>query len=177
MRFSTAIEFIKDGYFIADDAMKKMGAAIGLVDVSDIDNAILVMKDDSGMEAFFLDPSMIFDNREWYVAIEDEDEYEYSYNYYKIDDSNRTINFDDFDDAFDAIESKECKCYYTSDCNCTESKDTKEDKRKRLLELQKEFLSKTTQLIYESDLTKKIKLYNDLADLTAEINELGKEAH
>lgn len=175
MRFSTAIEFIKNGYFVADDAMKKMGAAIGLVDVPVIDNSIVVMKDDSGMEAFFLDPSMIFDNREWYVAIEDEDEYKYSYNYYKIDDSNRTINCDDaFDDA---IESKECKCYYTSDCNCTESKDTKEDKRKRLLELQKEFLSKTTQLIYESDLTKKIKLYNDLADLTAEINELGKEVH
>lgn len=174
MRFSTAIEFIKNGYFVADDAMKKMGAAIGLINnISEIDNSIIVMKDDSGMEAFFLDPSMIFDDREWYVAIEDEDEY--SYNYYKIDDSNRTINCDDaFDDA---IESKECKCYYTSDCNCTESKDTKEDKRKRLLELQKEFLSKTTQLIYESDLTKKIKLYNDLADLTAEINELGKEAH
>lgn len=172
MRFSTAIEFIKEGYFIADDAMKKMGAAIGLVDVPVIDNVILVMKDDSGMETFFLDPSMIFDNREWYVAIEDEDEY--SYNYYKMDDSNRTINFDAFDDA---IENKECKCYYTSDCNCIESKDTKEDKRKRLLELQKEFLSKTTQLIYESDLTKKMKLYNELADLTAEINELGKEAH
>ena len=130
------------------------------------------MKDDSGMEAFFLDPSMIFDNREWYVAIEDE--YENSYNYYKMDDSNRTINFDVFDDA---IESKECKCYYPSDCNCTESKDTKEDKRKRLFELQKEFLSKTTQLIYESDLTKKMKLYNELADLTAEICKLEKEAH
>lgn len=173
MRFSTAIEFIKNGYFVADDAMKKMGAAIGLINnISEIDNSIVVMKDDSGMEAFFLDPSMIFDNREWYVAIEDE--YEYSYNYYKMDDSNRTINFDAFDDA---IESKECKCYYTSDCNWTESKDTKEDKRKRLLELQKEFLSKTTQLIYESDLTKKMKLYNDLADLTAEINELEKEVH
>ena len=173
MRFSTAIEFIKNGYFVADDAMKKMGAAIGLIDnIYEIDNSIVVMKDDSGMEAFFLDPSMILDNREWYVAIKDE--YEYSYNYYKIDDSNRTINFDAFDDA---IESKECKCYYISDCNCTESKDTKEDKRKRLFELQKEFLSKTTQLIYESDLTKKIKLYNDLADLTAEINELEKEAH
>lgn len=173
MRFSTAIEFIKNGYFVADDAMKKMGAAIGLIDnVSEIDNSIVVMKDDSGMEAFFLDPSMIFDNREWYVAIEDE--YEYSYNYYKMDDSNRTIDFDAFDDT---IESKECKWYYTSDCNCTDSKDTKEDKRKRLLELQKEFLSKTTQLIYESDLTKKMKLYNELADLTAEINELEKEVH
>lgn len=173
MRFSTAIEFIKNGYFVADDAMKKMGAAIGLIDnVSEIDNSIVVMKDDSGMEAFFLDPSMIFDNREWYVAIEDE--YEYSYNYYKMDDSNRTIDFDAFDDT---IESKECKWYYTSDCNCTESKDTKEDKRKRLLELQKKFLSKTTQLIYESDLTKKMKLYNELADLTAEINELEKEVH
>ena len=173
MRFSTAIEFIKNGYFVADDAMKKMGAAIGLIDnVSEIDNSIIVMKDDSGMEAFFLDPSMIFDNREWYVAIEDE--CEYSYNYYKMDDSNRTINFDAFDDA---IESKECKCYYTSDSNCIESKDTKEDKRKRLFELQKEFLSKTTQLIYESDLTKKIKLYNDHGDLTAEIGKLEKEAH
>ena len=172
MRFSTAIEFIKNGYFVADDAMKKMGAAIGLINVSEVDNSIVVMKDDSGMEVFFLDPSMIFDNREWYVAIEDE--YDYSYNYYKMDDSNRTINFDTFDDA---IESKECKCYYTSDCNCIESKDTKEDKRKRLVELQKEFLSKTTQLIYESDLIKKMKLYNKLADLTAEINELGKEAH
>lgn len=174
MEFSTAIEFIKDGYFVADDAMKKMGAAIGLINnISEIDNSIVVMKDDSGMEAFFLDPSMIFDNREWYVAIEDEDEY--SYNYYKIDESNCTINCDDaFDDA---IESKECKCYYTSDCNCTESKDTKEDKKKRLLELQKEFFSKTTQLIYESDLTKKMKLYNELADLTAEISKFGKEAH
>ena len=171
MKFSTAIEFIKDGYFVADDAMKKMGAAIGLINnVSEIDNSIVVMKDDSGMEAFFLDPSMIFDNREWYVAIEDE----YSYNYYKMDDSKRNIDFDAFDDV---IESKECKCYYTSDCNCTESKDTKEDKRKKLLELQKEFLSKTTQLIYESDLTKKMKLYNELADLTAEIGKLEKEAH
>ena len=53
----------------------------------------------------------------------------------------------------------------------------KKIKEKRIFELQKEFLSKTTQLIYESDLTKKMKLYNDLADLTAEINELGKEAH
>lgn len=173
MKFSTAIEFIKNGYFVADDAMKKMGAAIGLIDnIWEIDNSIVVMKDDSGMEAFFLDPSMIFDNREWYVAIEDE--YENSYNYYKMDDSNRTINFDAFDDA---IESKECKCYYTSDCNCIESKDTKEDKRKRLFELQKEFLSKTTQLIYESDLTKKMKLYNELADLTAEIGKLEKEEH
>ena len=173
MRFSTAIEFIKNGYFVADDAMKKMGAAIGLIDnISEIDNSIVVMKDDSGMEAFFLDPSMIFDNREWYVAIEDE--YEYSYNYYKMDDSNRTINFDTFDDA---IENKECKCYYTSDCNCTESKDTKEEKEKRIFELQKEFLSKTTQLIYESDLIKKMDLYNELADLTAEICKLEKEAH
>ena len=173
MRFSTAIEFIKNGYFVADDAMKKMGAAIGLIDnISEIDNSIVVMKDDSGMEAFFLDPSMIFDNREWYVAIEDE--YENSYNYYKMDDSNRTINFDTFDDA---IESKECKCYYTSDCNCTESKDTKEEKEKRIFELQKEFLSKTTQLIYESDLIKKMDLYNELADLTAEICKLEKEAH
>ena len=173
MRFSTAIEFIKNGYFVADDAMKKMGAAIGLIDnISEIDNSIVVMKDDLGMEAFFLDPSMIFDNREWYVAIEDE--YENSYNYYKMDDSNRTINFDTFDDA---IESKECKCYYTSDCNCTESKDTKEEKEKRIFELQKEFLSKTTQLIYESDLIKKMDLYNELADLTAEICKLEKEAH
>lgn len=167
MRFSTAIECIKDGYFVADDAMKKMGAAIGLINnISEIDNSIVVMKDDSGMEAFFLDPSMIFDNREWYIAIEDEDEY--SYNYYKMDDSERTIDFDEFDEA---IASEICeRC-------CTESKDTKEEKEKRIFELQKEFLSKTTQLIYESDLTKKIKLYNDLADLTAEINELGKEAH
>ena len=173
MKFSTAIEFIKNGYFVADDAMKKMGAAIGLIDnISEIDNSIVVMKDDLGMEAFFLDPSMIFDNREWYVAIEDE--YENSYNYYKMDDSNRTINFDTFDDA---IESKECKCYYTSDCNCTESKDTKEEKEKRIFELQKEFLSKTTQLIYESDLIKKMDLYNELADLTAEICKLEKEAH
>ena len=171
MRFSTAIEFIKEGYFVADDAMKKMGAAIGLINnVSEIDNSIVVMKDDSGMEAFFLDPSMIFDNREWYVAIEDE----YSYNYYKIDDSKRTMDFDNFDEA---IASETCECYCSDNCNCTESKDTKEDKRKRLVELQKEFLSKTTQLIYESDLIKKMKLYNELADLTAEIGKLEKEAH
>ena len=174
MKFSTAIEFIKNGYFVADDAMKKMGAAIGLIDnVSEIDNSIVVMKDDSGMEAFFLDPSMIFDNREWYVAIEDE--YEYSYNYYKMDDSKHIIDFDKFDEA---IASETCEWYCTvDDYNCTESKDTKEDKRKRLLELQKEFLSKTTQLIYESDLTKKMKLYNELAELTAEIGKFEKEAH
>ena len=173
MRFSTAIEFIKNGYFVADDAMKKMGAAIGLIDnVSEIDNSIVVMKDDSGMEAFFLDPSMIFDNREWYIAIEDE--YEYSYNYYKMDDSKRNIDFDKFDEA---IAGETCECYCSDDYNCTESKDTKEDKRKRLVELQKEFLSKTTQLIYESDLIKKMKLYNELADLTAEIGKLEKEAH
>lgn len=164
MRFSTAIEFIKNGYFVADDAMKKMGAAIGLVEVPDIDNDILVMRDVSGMETFTLDSSILFDDREWYVAIEDEDEY--SYNYYKKDDSNHTINFD-------AIESE----IYEWCCTVDNSKDTKEEKEKRIFELQKEFLSKTTQLIYESDLTKKMKLYNDLADLTAEINELGKEAH
>ena len=63
MRFSTAIEFIKNGYFVADDAMKKMGAAIGLIDnIYEIDNSIVVMKDDSGMEAFFLAPSMILHN-------------------------------------------------------------------------------------------------------------------
>lgn len=174
MRFSTAIEFIKNGYFVADDAMKKMGVAIGLIDnVSEIDNSIVVMKDDSGMEAFFLDPSMIFDNREWYVAIEDE--YEYSYNYYKMDDSKHTIDLDKFDEAI-ASEISE-RCYTIDDCNCTESKNTKEDKRKRLLELQKEFLSKTTQLIYESDLIKKMKLYNELADITAEIGKLEKEAY
>ena len=173
MKFSTAIEFIKNGYFVADDAMKKMGAAIGLINnVSEIDNSIVVMKDDSGMEAFFLDPSMIFDNREWYVVIEDE--YEYSYNYYKMDDSKRNIDFDKFDEA---IARETCECYCNDDCNCTESKDTKEDKRKRLLELQKEFLSKTTQLIYESDLIKKMKLYNELADLTVEIGKFEKEAH
>lgn len=173
MRFSTAIEFIKNGYFVADDAMKKMGVAIGLINVSEVDNSIIVMKDDSGMEVFFLDPSMIFDNREWHVAIEDE--YENSYNYYKMDDSKRNIDFDKFDEA---IASETCECYCSvDDCNCIKSKDTKEDKRKRLVELQKEFLSKTTQLIYESDLTKKMKLYNELADLTAEINELGKEEH
>ena len=172
MRFSTAIEFIKKGYFVADDAMKKMGAAIGLINVSEVDNSIVVMKDDSGMEVFFLDPSMIFDHREWYVAIEDE--YENSYNYYKMNDSKRNIDFNKFDEA---IASETCECYCNDDCNCTEFKDTKEEKEKRIFELQKEFLSKTTQLIYESDLTKKMKLYNDLADLTAEINELGKEAH
>lgn len=170
MRFSTAIEFIKNGYFVADDAMKKMGAAIGLVEAPGIDNTILVMRDMSGMETFTLDSSTLFDAREWYVAIEDE--YESTYNYYKMDDSKQTINFDAFDDA---IESKECKSYYTSDCNCTESKNTKEEKEKRIFELQKEFLSKTTQLIYESDLTKKMKLYNELADITAEIDELEKE--
>ena len=173
MKFSTAIEFIKNGYFVADDAMKKMGAAIGLIDnIWEIDNSIVVMKDDSGMEAFFLDPSMIFDNREWYVAIEDE--YENSYNYYKMDDSKRNMDFDKFDEII-ASETRECYC--SDDCNCTESKDTKEDKEKRLFELQKEFLSKTTQLIYESDLTKKMKLYNELADLTAEIGKFEKEAH
>ena len=174
MRFSTAIEFIKNGYFVADDAMKKMGAAIGLINnISEIDNSIVVMKDDSGMEAFFLDPSMIFDNREWYVAIEDE--YEYSYNYYKMDDSKHIIDLDKFDKVI-ASEIRE-RCCTVDDCNCTESKDTKEEKEKRIFELQKEFLSKTTQLIYESDLTKKMKLYNELADLTAEINELEKEVH
>ncbi len=172
MRFSTAIEFIKNGYFVADDAMKKIGVAIGLVDITEIDDPVLVMGDCSGgMETFFLDPSIIFNDKDWYVAIKDEEDG--FYNYYKMDDSRRTINFDAFDDT---IENKECKCYYTDDCK-TESKDTKEDKRKRLLELQKEFLSKTTQLIYESDLTKKMKLYNKLADLTTEINELEKEVH
>ena len=172
MRFSTAIEFIKKGYFVADDAMKKMGVAIGLINVSEVDNSIVVMKDDSGMEVFFLDPSMIFDHREWYVAIEDE--YENSYNYYKMDDSKRNMDFDKFDEI---IASETCECYCNDDCNCTEFKDTKEDKRKRLVELQKKFLSKTTQLIYESDLTKKMKLYNELAELTAEIGKLEKEAH
>lgn len=178
MKFSTAIEFIKNGYFVADDSMKKMGAAIGLIEVPDIiDNAILVMRDVSGMETFTLDSSTLFDDREWYVAIEDKDEY--TYNYYKMDDSARTIDFDMFDEA---IENKECeyKCGNDCDCNCTASEqkeETKEDSRKRLLELQKEFLTKTTQLIYESDLVEKMHLYHELADITSEIKELEKEVH
>lgn len=175
MRFSTAIEFIKNGYFVADDTMKKMGAAIGLVEVPDIDNTILVMRDVSGMETLALDSSILFDAREWYVAIEDEDEY--TYNYYKMDDSARTINFDRFDEA---IENEECEYRCGNDCNCTASEqkeETKEDSRKRLLELQKEFLTKTTQLIYETDLVKKMRLYNELADITSEIKELEKEVH
>lgn len=188
MRFSTAIEFMKNGYFVADDAMKKMGSAIGLVEVPDIDNTVLVMKDASGMETFTLDSSMLFDAREWYVAIESEhentynyckveDEYEYIYDYYKMDDSARTIDFDTFDEA---IENKERECRCGNDCNCTaseEKEETKEDSRKRLLELQKEFLTKTTQLIYESDLVEKMHLYNELADITSEIKELEKEVH
>lgn len=172
MKFSTAIEFIKNGYSVADDAMRRMGTAIGLIDIDGIDDPILVMKDGVGMETFHLDPSIIFDDREWCVAIEDE--YDTSYNYYKMDDCARAIDFDMFDDA---IENEECESCCNDDCNCTESKGIKEDKKKRLVELQKEFLSKTTQLIYESDLTKKMKLYNELADLTAEINELEKEVH
>ena len=175
MRFSTAIEFIKNGYFVADDTMKKMNAAIGLVEVWDIDNTILVMKDVSGMETFTLDSSMLFDAREWYVAIEDKDEC--IYNYYKMDDSARTIDFDMFDEAIEN-EERECRC--GNDCNCTASEkkeETKEDSRKRLLELQKEFLTKTTQLIYESDLVEKMHLYNELADITSEIKELEKEVH
>ena len=173
MRFSTAIEFIKNGYFVADDTMKKMDAAIGLVDVPDIDNAILVMRDVSGMETFTLDSSTLFDDREWYVAIEDRDEY--TYNYYKMDDSAQTIDFDMFDEAVES-EERECRC--GNDCNCTASEkkeETKEDSRKRLLDLQKEFLTKTTQLIYESDLVEKMHLYNKLADITSEIKELEKE--
>ena len=175
MRFSTAIEFIKNGYFVADDTMKKMGTAIGLVEVPNIDNTILVMKDDSGMETFTLDSSTLFDAREWYVAIEDKDEY--TYNYYKMDDSARTIDFDIFDETIEN-EERECRC--GNDCNCTASeqkKETKEDSRKRLLDLQKEFLTKTTQLIYESDLVEKMHLYNELADITSEIKELEKEVH
>lgn len=173
MRFSTAIEFIKNGYFVADDTMKKMDAAIGLVDVPGIEDAVLVMRDASGMETFTLDLSTLFDDREWYVAIEDKDEY--TYNYYKMDDSARTIDFDMFDEAVES-EERECRC--GNDCNCTaseEKKETKEDSRKRLLELQKEFLTKTTQLIYESDLVEKMHLYNELADITSEIKELEKE--
>ena len=173
MRFSTAIEFIKNGYFVADDTMKKMGMAIGLVETPNIDNTVLVMKDMSGMETFTLDSSTLFDAREWYVAIEDKDEY--TYNYYKMDDSARTIDFDMFDEA---IENEECECRCGNDCNCTASEkkeETKEDSRKRLLELQKEFLTKTTQLIYESDLVEKMHLYNELADITSEIKELEKE--
>lgn len=175
MRFSTAIEFIKNGYFVADDTMKKMGAAIGLVEIPDIDNTILVMRDVSGMETFTLDSSTLFDAREWYVAIEDEDEY--TYNYYNMDDSARTIDFDMFDET---IENEEYECRCDNDCNCTTSEkkeETKEDSRKRLLELQKEFLTKTTQLIYETDLVKKMRLYNELADITSEIKELEKEVH
>lgn len=174
MKFSTAIEFIKNGYFVADDAMRKMGTAIGLVDIEEMDDAVLVMKDGVGMETFHLDPSIVFDDREWCVAIEDE--YDTSYNYYKMDDCARAIDFDMFDDTIEN-EEYESRCSNNCDCNCTESKDTKEEKEKRLFKLQKEFLSKTTQLIYESDLTKKMKLYNELADLTAEIDELEKEVH
>lgn len=172
MRFSTAIEFIKNGYFVADDAMKKIGVAIGLVDIAEIDDPVLVMGDCSGgMETFFLDPSIIFNDKDWYVAIKDEEDG--FYNYYKMDDSRQTINFDAFDDT---IENKECKCYYIDDCK-TESKDTKEDSLKRLLDLQKEFLTKTTHLIYESDLVEKMHLYNELADITSEIKELEKEVY
>ena len=175
MRFSTAIEFIKNGYFVAGDTMKKMGAAIGLVEVPDIDNTVLVMKDISGMETFTLDSSTLFDDREWYVAIEDEDEY--TYNYYNMDDSTLTISPDML---VEAIENEKYECRCGNDCNCTASEqkeETKEDSRKRLLELQKEFLTKTTQLIYESDLVKKMRLYNELADITSEIKELEKEVY
>ena len=47
--------------------------------------------------------------------------------------------------------------------------------KEKLLELQKNFLLKTTQLVYESDLTKKMELYNELADIATEIQELEKE--
>lgn len=173
MKFSTAIELIKSGYFVADDAMKKMGTAIGLVDIEEMDDSVLVMKDGIGMETFHLDPSIVFDDREWYIAIKSE--YDNFYDYYKLDDSKHLMDLDKFDEGM----ASGIREWYRSvdDCNCTESKDTKEEKEKRLVELQKEFLSKTTQLIYESDLTKKMKLYNELADLTAEINELENEVH
>jgi len=171
MKFSTAIEFMKNGYFVADEGMRKMDAAIGFVEVPGIDDSVLVIRDVSGMETFALDSSIIFGNKEWYVAIEDE--FESTYNYYVMDDSSRAINFDMFDEA---LGREACDC--GGKCNCTTSEKKKEDEgntKEKLLELQKNFLLKTTQLVYESDLTKKMELYNELADIATEIQELEKE--
>lgn len=172
MRFTTAIEFIKNGYFVADEAMTKMEAAIGLVELPELDTPILVMKDTEGMEPFTLEPNIIFDNDTvWCVAVEDEEKGEFDY--YGMDDSDWGLNFEEFEDSL-----KECDwnddCGHKCNCTAKEEKE-KKDPAERLTELQKDFLTKTTQLIYESDLTKKMKLYNELADLTAEIDEFEKE--
>lgn len=175
MRFTTAIEFIKNGYFVADEAMTKMGAAIGLIDFPELDTPILVMKDSEGMEPFTLEPNIIFDNDTvWCVAVEDEDEEGFAY--YGMDDSDWELNLEEFEDSL-----KECDwndgCGHKCNCTAKEEKEKKElekDPAERLTELQKEFLTKTMQLVYELDMTKKLEIYNELADISTEIEGLKK---
>lgn len=162
MKFSTAIEFIKNGYFVADTAMTKIGSAIGLVDVDDIDDPILVIKDAYGMETFTLEPSIVFDNEnEWSVALETKENG--FYDYISIDDSKVT---NEIENLGQKIMEKN-----TNSCN-NKTSDSSEDKLKQL---QEDFLSKATQLIYESDITKKISLYAELADITAAIQKFERE--
>lgn len=69
MKTTIALEFLKRGYYIADDAMRIMHAAIGYENFDGLDNQILVMRDKTGAEAFNLSWELIIDdNREWQVA-------------------------------------------------------------------------------------------------------------
>lgn len=69
MKTTIALEFLKRGYYIADDAMRVMHAAIGYEAFNGLDNQILVMRDKTGAEIFNFPWELIMDdNREWQVA-------------------------------------------------------------------------------------------------------------
>lgn len=69
MKTTIALEFLKRGYYIADDTMRVMHAAIGYETFNGLDNQILVMRDKTGAEIFnFPWESIMDDNREWQVA-------------------------------------------------------------------------------------------------------------
>lgn len=69
MKTTIALEFLKRGYYIADDAMRVIHAAIGYEAFNGLDNQILVMRDKTGAEIFNFPWELIMDdNREWQVA-------------------------------------------------------------------------------------------------------------
>lgn len=195
MKFSTAIEFIKNGFFVADAAMEKINSAIGLIKVDGIDDPILIIKDASGMETFSLEPEIIFsENEDWNVALDYENG---TFEYIPFDNKKFSNEMENLIRWLELkigrrlrIETKKsditkiADIKFASDYEDASDEDTSEfdvapscSPEERLKQLQKDFLSKTTQLIYESDITKKIALYTELADITAEIQKLEKEVH
>lgn len=165
MRFSTAIEFIRRGYFVADEAMKINGYAIGLKEIKGLDHAILVLEDKTGMELFNLEPEITFDDtKEWEVAIRINNTFEYL-----------KFNDDDIDKKFEKWE----KIIEDYCCSSTEKKSEENDienkAKEKLAKLQNDFLEKTAELVFEIDMSKKYKLYDELMEITKKINTIKKK--